>query len=573
MKKSRRAVSRVDAIRLLIVMSGPHRGAFLRGILATLGVVAMRLALPWPLRGVVENVFPALEGRPRPLGIPSGLDADPVLLFCGMFLLLAIGAGFFEWVQRIWMARAASHTAHDLRAAAVAAAGRGRARTNADRADLITRIIGDSARLKAGLKGIFIHLTQNAILLLAITVLFLFLAPKLGLLFLLSGLLATLIGHVTVSEVAETTERQRRKESRYAATIHEIPAGESEDRAERTLNRSSAKKEVLVTRIIGRSSLLIHAAVAATLGFAFWMGVNDVRRGALAPGELFLFIAYAITIQRRAVMIGRQVARGGAVLANAQRIGKLVDAASAPGGPPVVLAKAILLERLRVRSTRRGARSLLGPLDLTVRRREHVLVLGGDGSGKSTLLRVLAGRAEVKRGKFLWDGDDVGDDSELVRRSVAYLPDEIEFGGMNVRWLLGLPRDREPSAEEIEMLRAVGAWSVVRRLSEGLDQVVGSADVSPRERRALALGGILFSAADVWVLDEPVEGDASHDRRGLETLLERAGDRTVVVSLRRPVLAEKFDRIVELKDGRIAYQGSYHQWAARRVQLREIKRA
>ncbi|MDH3427668.1 MAG: ABC transporter transmembrane domain-containing protein, partial [Gemmatimonadota bacterium] len=212
---------RSEALRLLVRALGPHRLALVYGTLATVGVVAMRLGLPWPLRGIVENVFPSAAGDAGSLGERISAFGDPVLIFCLLYLLLAVATGTFEWIQRVWMARVASLSSHDLRAAAVAATSRRGTRTGADRADLITRIIGDSARLKAGLKGIFIHLIQNALLLFAITALFLYLAPKLGLLFLLSGLLAILIGYGTVEEVAETTSRQRKKESKYAAAIQE----------------------------------------------------------------------------------------------------------------------------------------------------------------------------------------------------------------------------------------------------------------------------------------------------------------------------------------------------------------
>jgi ATP-binding cassette subfamily C protein CydC len=516
-----------------------------------------------------------LAARPTPssssVSWSIGGQADPVLVFCLLYIVLAVGTGVFEWTQRVWMARMASLTAHDLRAAAVAAASRGPARTSAGRADLITRIIGDSARVKADLKGILVHLTQNSLLLLAITILFLYLAPRLGLLFLLSGLLAILIGYFTVEEVAETTSQQRRKESKYAAAI-ELPAHEGGAWSGTSLNRSSAKKEVRITKIIGRSTLLIHAAVAATLGLAFWIGVQDVRGGALAPGELFLFIAYAITIQRRAVMSGRQVARGGKVLANAERIGHLIETGAGPAVPARSLVTSIELKELRIKSSAaHGKQPQLGPLDLVIPRGEHLLVLGNDGAGKTSLLRILSGREQAKPGQVLWDGDDVGGSPEILRESVAYLPDDVEFGGMTVRWLIGLAGTGEPNFQEVQMLQDLGAWKIIRGLRGGLEQVVASSELSRRERRTLALVGILMSDAPVWLLDEPVDGDGHRDTRRIGVTLDRATDRTVIVGLRRPVLVERFDRIVVLRKGQIDFQGSPAEWKLRRDQIREIR--
>jgi ABC-type multidrug transport system fused ATPase/permease subunit len=561
-----KAPDRIEALRLLLQASRPHRRALLVGSLATVGVVAMRLALPWPLRGVLENVFPGQAGTPGPLASPFGMD--PIITFCLLYLVFSIGVGSFEWVQRLWMARLASRTAHELRSIAVARVRSDAPRSATDNADLITRVVGDVARIRADLKGILIHLGQNGLLLLAITVLFLVLAPKLGMLFLVGGLLAVMIGYVTVEEVAETTSRHRRKESKYAAAIQDDP-----DEVE-AISRSSTKKDVRTTRIIGRATWLVHAAVAATIALALWIGVQDVRTGLLAPGELFLFIAYAITIQRRAVMIGRQVARGGKLLANTDRLAKMIAAGESE---PVVsrgLSTGLTLQAVRLkRFAAQHKRARLGPIDLEVRRGERLLVLGGEGSGKSSLLGLMAGRSQATGGTVLWDGEDVTDRPELLRRSVDSISDEPAFGRSSVRALLGLRDGQEPAAEDVSVLDTLGAWRVVKRLGEGLEQRLPSSDLSPRERRALLLGGVVVGDAGVWVLDNPVDSRRSRDRERLSTILDRAEGRTIVVSLRQPVLVDRFTRVISMSNGKIAFDGPPEQWEAWRKQLREIRSA
>ena len=47
-----------NTIRTIKEYGQPQASWLVRGGLATLGVVFFRLAMPWPLRGVVEVVFP-----------------------------------------------------------------------------------------------------------------------------------------------------------------------------------------------------------------------------------------------------------------------------------------------------------------------------------------------------------------------------------------------------------------------------------------------------------------------------------------------------------------------------------
>ena len=56
-------------------------------------------------------------------------------------------------------------------------------------------------------------------------------------------------------------------------------------------------------------------------------------------------------------------------------------------------------------------------------------------------------------------------------------------------------------------------------------------------------------------------------------ILERAGARTVVVALHRPVLVERFDRVVVLRKGTVDFDGAPQAWQAWRAVIREVKRA
>lgn len=552
LKKSRRSLG------ILRPYGRPYRTWLVRGTLATIGLVLLRLAIPWPLKGVIEVVMPRHHGKHSMLPyLPSW--GDPVLWFVGSFILLVLGAGILEMAQRICMAKFATHTVHDLRAAAV----RGAARRGGqgEPGELIARIVGDAARIKESLKGILVHASQNGLLFLGVAVVFVFLSPRLSAYFFVGGLLAIIIGGTTATRVASVFRKQRRKEGAYATALFRGLESDSLDLDR--LNQSSASKDVLITKMMTFSSLIVHVALAATTGIAVWAGSGQVKTGTLSAGDLFLFITYSLMVHQRIVQVGRQLSRTGKVMACVDRIGSLIDE-NAPAAPVVrPLAGSLRLDAAALGGEERIR---VGPIDLELKPGARVALLGDTGSGKSSLLRVLAGVESPDRGQIQWDDEDLSARPADLTARVGYLGQETSFTRAKVWKLLGLAGPEAPSAETIGVLNQIGAWPILRRLPRGLKQRIGSPDLSRNESRIVRLGAILLGNAPVWLLDAPVDGlSVRRARRCLDVILEKLGRRTLVVALARPVALERFDRVVALRDGRIRFDGTPQEWKGRKA--------
>jgi NitT/TauT family transport system ATP-binding protein len=203
--------------------------------------------------------------------------------------------------------------------------------------------------------------------------------------------------------------------------------------------------------------------------------------------------------------------------------------------------------------TFRGARTVhvLDRIDLEVRPREVVALIGPNGCGKSTLLRVLAGLIPADGGRVLLDGRVVtGPDPRVglvfqEPRLLAWRTTEA-----NVRFpmdLAGWPRERQ-EARAADLLGLVGLREFARAkpttLSGGTRQRVAIA-------RALALEpGILL-------LDEPFSAlDAlTRERFNAELLRlwERTGTTIVLVTHSIPEAVFLADRVVVLspRPGRV----------------------
>ncbi|MBL1066897.1 ABC transporter ATP-binding protein [Streptomyces sp. 7-21] len=212
---------------------------------------------------------------------------------------------------------------------------------------------------------------------------------------------------------------------------------------------------------------------------------------------------------------------------------------------------------------RRGDRTVLDGLDLSVPQGQRLAVVGPSGAGKSTLLHLLARFHDVDAGAVRIGGVDVRQLSTetLMARIALVFQDVYLFDGTieeNVR--LGRPG---ATPEEVRAAAAAARLDeVVERLPGGWQARVGEggARLSGGERQRVAIARALLKDAPIVLLDEvtsaldPVSEAAVHE--GIERLM--AG-RTVVMVAHRPRTARRADRVVFLAGGRIAEDGRHDE--------------
>jgi putative ABC transport system ATP-binding protein len=195
-------------------------------------------------------------------------------------------------------------------------------------------------------------------------------------------------------------------------------------------------------------------------------------------------------------------------------------------------------------------------LDLRIEAGELVALLGPSGSGKSTALHLAAALDEPSAGEVRALGRSLGrmDEPELAAYRAHDVAIVFQSGNL---WPALTARENVALA-----LRLAG----VSRTSARVDRALDAFDLQKRERqRAGTLSGgeqqrtaIAAAAAreaPLVLADEPTaELDRRNEERVLDALRRLRGEfgSTVVVVTHSPRVAEAADRVVELRDGRVA---------------------
>ena len=300
----------------------PHRRHLHAALAASVMVTAAQLALPWPLTWLVDLAAGDGAGPGATAGLP-GLGSPaawPVVAMVAVGLVL----GGSEYLQRVAVAKYVVRSVNDARVGilthpegSVLRGGRSR-----EPGDVLTRVVSDTARLRVGLKGVFVHVLQHGLVLVGVSVVLLVLDVWLGLTYLAGLGVAIGVALVGTDRAAAMARLRRGRESRVvndalrAATSRQGLIARPTDR-----ERSVA----IITRIKGRTAWVFQGILGLTACLVLTLAVQFTESGRLDAADLALVSSYLLMLHYPMMRLGRQVTRLGPQLTSAERLAQLAE--------------------------------------------------------------------------------------------------------------------------------------------------------------------------------------------------------------------------------------------------------
>lgn len=566
------------------------------GVGASLLLILLRVAQPWPLKWIIDLLtnrqeHAALGGllAPPPLG-PAGLS----LVYVAITLLAATVA----YAERLVLAGLGNRIIYRFRTALFGHVLAQPIAFHESRStgELLTRIVYDTARLRQGVNAILMRIFQTAGLFVATLAVLLWLNTRLALIVAAGALLGLAAMGWSGGRIARAARKQRKKEGRLASTVAEdllgvrelqtYRAGRWPDERFGRKNVKSLVHEQRVRQLAAWLVLRIEILVALTITAIIWVGAHEVQAGVLTPGDLVLFVSYAVALYRPLEQFARQTYKLGKTAASGDRLRKIMaEPPAIADRPDAVPADALrgdlafegvtVITPKAVRGSRKHA---LSGVSFAAAAGERVAILGGNGAGKSTLLRAVLRFVDPDQGRVLLDGRDLrGYTLESVRRQISVVFQENVFFGLSVQENIALG---DPAAALADVRRAAERARIdrfIERLPEGYATPIrrGGELFSGGERQRIAIARALHRNGRIWLLDEPTRGIDPATAADLTALLLEAtqGDTTLWVT-HDPAVLPLLDRVVVLKQGTLQFTGTpaeYGEWLAERVSSRSSR--
>ncbi len=307
--------------------------------------------------------------------------------------------------------------------------------------------------------------------------------------------------------------------------------------------------------------------IAIVVGPALWLWMQ----GTVSVGEVAAATALTLRLNGMSGWIMwitiRLFENVGIIREGLQTIATPQEIVDEENAPALAVDKAdIRIERLTHRYGKESGG--LNNISLHIPAGQRVGLVGHSGAGKSSLVNLLLRFRDAEQGQILIDGQPITSVTQnSLRRQIGMVTQDSSLIHRSVRAniLYG-----NPNATEDQMIAAAKraeAHDFIMTLSDqdgrtGYEAHVGERGVtlSGGQRQRIAIARVMLKNAPILILDEATSAlDSQVEAEIQKTLYEVMEGKTVIAIAHRLSTIAHMDRIIVLKEGDIAEDGTHAQ--------------
>ena len=210
---------------------------------------------------------------------------------------------------------------------------------------------------------------------------------------------------------------------------------------------------------------------------------------------------------------------------------------------------------------------VLSGVSFTARQGEVTALIGPSGGGKSTAARLAARFWDADGGKITLGGTDVRTvDPEKLLSAYSIVFQDVTLFNNTVMENIRIGRQNATDEEVHAAAREAQCDEFVKKLPEGYQTMIGEngSALSGGERQRISIARALLKDSPVILLDEATASldaeNETHIQRAISRLVK---GKTVLIIAHRMRTVEGADKLVLLKDGKVAEQGSPEELLAK----------
>lgn len=331
----------------------------------------------------------------------------------------------------------------------------------------------------------------------------------------------------------------------------------------------------IVILMLPAMMFILNVSVIAIL----WFGGIQVYSGSMRIEEIMAFITYLMQMIMSLMMIAMVFMYVSRAQISLNRVKEVLNEEIDIVNPavPVLPEKNqgnVTFQNVFFRYKGGTGEPVLENVNFTAKAGETIGILGETGSGKSTLVNLMPRLYDVSEGEIYIDGVDVRKYPihELRKKVAVVLQETILFTGTikeNIKW-----GNKNASEEEvIAAAKAAQAHDFIMEMPKGYDTELGQkgVNVSGGQKQRISIARALIQNPSIIIFDDSTSAvDSLTEKRIRQSMKGSHSHCTKFIIAQRISSIKNADKIIVLKDGKIAAEGNHNKLMETSLDYQEI---
>jgi ABC-type multidrug transport system fused ATPase/permease subunit len=570
-------------IPLLRTLVRPYRASLFFILCAMLVQTAMSLATPWPLKIVLDNVVGShklpswLADVLRPV-LTGSSKMQIAVAAASMTVIIAFIGALASYVANYYTESVGQWVANDLRMRTYHHLERlslGYFDTH-QTGTLLSTITSDIQTIQSFASSSTLNIVVDLFTIVGMLGIMLWLNWDFTLIVIAVTPFLLVMASRFKKVVKNATREVRKQQSNMVAVVQQglesmrvVKAFGRQELAQEEfseVSRATVDAALKARRVKALLSPMVAVIVSLCTAFVLWRGASLIIAGAMTAGALTVFLSYLTQFfkpVKELATITNQIAQ---TAVGVERIRGILD------------ADIIIPERLNARDPDpfRGEiefddvvfaydpeSPVLQRVSFTIKPGEMVGIVGATGGGKSTIVSLIPRFYDPTGGVVKIDGVDIRDYKlQGLRNQIGYVLQETVLFRGTVRDNIAYGRAGASYDEVVAAAKLANADEFISRMPNGYDTLVGERGetLSGGQRQRIGIARAVIRNNPILILDEPTAAlDTESERSVIEALDRLMRGKTVITIAHRLSTIRNSDKIIVMKDGVVAEQGTHEE--------------
>lgn len=326
-------------------------------------------------------------------------------------------------------------------------------------------------------------------------------------------------------------------------------------------------RAIFFSSITNPSTRFVNGLVYSGVGI---FGAVLAMQGVITVGQLSCFLTYANQYTKPFNEISSVLTEIQNAFACAKRVFDFIDEeveTKDKEGALILQQTDGSMELQHISFSYRKDTPLLKDLNLHVKQRQKVAIVGPTGCGKTTLINLLMRFYDIDAGKIYVSGHDVKEiTKDSLRANFGMVLQDTWLKSGTIAENIAYGKPEATRAEIIEAAKAAHAHGFIKRMSDGYDTVISEdgGNLSQGQKQLLCIARVMLKLPPILILDEATSSiDTRTEIKIQEAFQKMMEGRTSFIVAHRLSTIKEADIILVMKDGNIVEQGNHEELLAR----------